>query len=223
MHPLLRLYRLFLTAFAAESLWMARGAILVTIVLQTVLQEKFTLGHNLLLPGLELAVLGVLLLVSRFGADAEHLQRMVVIVLVGLINVANVYSLVSLVDSLLEGSKASGVALLVNALNIWFTNLVIFALWYFELDRGGPLCRHKHHARHPDFLFPQMTNPELAKPNWRPGFLDYLFISFTNATAFSPTDTLPLTPAAKLLMLLQSAISLLTVALVAARAINILR
>jgi hypothetical protein len=77
------------------------------------------------------------------------------------------------------------------------TNLIIFALWYWELDRGGPFLRRSHRTRNPDFFFPQMTNPELAHPNWRPGFVDYLFLSFTNATAFSPTDTLPLTPTAR--------------------------
>jgi hypothetical protein len=100
--------------------------------------------------------------------------------------------------------------------------VIVFGLWYWELDRGGPSARHDPHHREPDFLFPQMATPGSARPDWAPGFLDYLYVSFTNATAFSPTDTMPLTPLAKSLMAVQSAASLLTVALVAARAVNIL-
>jgi hypothetical protein len=100
--------------------------------------------------------------------------------------------------------------------------VIVFGLWYWELDRGGPSARHDPHHREPDFLFPQMATPGAARPDWAPGFLDYLYVSFTNATAFSPTDTMPLTPLAKGLMGVQSAASLLTVALVAARAVNIL-
>jgi len=98
----------------------------------------------------------------------------------------------------------------------------VFALWYWELDRGGPDARRRPRHRQPDFLFPQMVTPACAGPRWAPGFVDYLYVSFTNATAFSPTDTMPLTPWAKMLLLLQALASLLTVALVAARAVNIL-
>ncbi len=216
------LRRKLLAGFTAESYWAARAAVLVIIVLQLFLSEKYTLGPSWLLPSLELALLIPLSLVSRMRPQAEQFQRTAAILLLGLTNLANLYSLVYLVESLLHGSKATGVALLVNALNIWFTNVIIFALWYWELDRGGPLRRRQHQSHKPDFFFPQMTNPELAHPNWRPGFVDYLFVAFTNATAFSPTDTLPLSAGAKLLMMVQSAISLLTVALVAARAVNIL-
>ncbi|MFN8036370.1 MAG: hypothetical protein U0V73_10585 [Acidimicrobiia bacterium] len=99
----------------------------------------------------------------------------------------------------------------------------MFALWYWEFDRGGPLDRAAGVQPYPDFLFPQMASPELAPPDWEPGFVDYLYVSFTNATAFSPTDTMPMTQWAKLTMLVQSAISVIAVALVIARAVNILR
>src|SRR6202035_3904532 len=100
--------------------------------------------------------------------------------------------------------------------------VLVFALWYWEIDRGGPDERSSPQHRQPDFLFPQMVTPGCASGNWSPGFLDYFYVAFTNAAAFSPTDTMPLTPLAKMLMLVQSAASLLTVALVAGRAVNIL-
>ena len=110
------------------------------------------------------------------------------------------------------------------ALPIWLTNVLVFGLAYWELDRGGPLGRAGARAApaSPDLWFPQDADPRSAAPGWRPVFADYLFVSLTSSTAFSPTDTMPLTPRAKLLMGLQSLVSLLTIGLVAARAVNIL-
>ena len=102
-------------------------------------------------------------------------------------------------------------------------NVVVFALWYWELDRGGPVARAQATSQYPDFVFPQMLTPELAPTHWESAFVDYLYLSFTNATAFSPTDVLPLSRWAKLTMMVQSAVSLATVALVIARAVNILQ
>jgi hypothetical protein len=99
---------------------------------------------------------------------------------------------------------------------------VAFALWYWEFDRGGPFARAAGERPHPDFLFPQMATPEVTHPDWEPYFVDYLYVSFTNATAFSPTDTMPMSRWAKGLMAVQSAVALSTVALVVARAVNIL-
>jgi len=144
------------------------------------------------------------------------------IVLIVLINVSNVVSLVELVDKLLFGTKAGGRALIIASVPIWLTNVIVFGLWYWELDRGGPACRLQPDHPRPDFLFPQMTAPGATSEPWSPTFLDYLYTSFTNATAFSPTDTMPLTPWAKLLMMVQSLASLLLVALVISRAVNIL-
>ena len=104
---------------------------------------------------------------------------------------------------------------------IWLTNVIVFGLWYWELDRGGPATRQQASHRQPDFLFPQMSTPGSA-PGWTPAFVDYLYTSFTNATAFSPTDTMPLTVWAKLLFMVQSLASLVTVAVVISRAVNIL-
>jgi hypothetical protein len=105
---------------------------------------------------------------------------------------------------------------------LWGTNVLLFAVWYWEMDRGGPVTRFRHPDMLPDFQFPQMENPELAPKGWRPGFLDYLYTSLTNATAFSPTDTMPLTQTAKAVMGVQGVAALVTVGLVVARAVNIL-
>ncbi len=148
--------------------------------------------------------------------------RAAAILLISLINFANVVSLVELIHALLYSSKVGGRVLVYASVPIWLTNVLVFALWFWELDRGGPSARLHAHHREPDFLFPQMSLPQAAESGWFPTFLDYLYTSFTNATAFSPTDTMPLTAWAKLLMMAQSFASLLTVALVVSRAVNIL-
>jgi len=218
-----------------ESLWPARLAILTIIALQVVLNERVTAGPNWLLPALEVALLVPLSVVRtahirRVTAPNVNRQdwlpshgaaRVCSFGLIALLNLANLYSLLLLVQSLLQGSKATGRLLLINALNIWFTNIIVYALWYWELDRGGPVKRQTGEDRAPDLLFPQM-NLLPGSITWSPAFLDYLFVSFTNATAFSPTDTLPLTQSVKVLMMVQAATSLLTIAIVASRAINIL-
>jgi uncharacterized membrane protein len=143
------------------------------------------------------------------------------VAVIALITIANVVSLVDLIHALLYESQVGGRALVYSSLPIWLTNVIVFGLWYWELDRGGPAARQQTRHRRPDFLFPQMSTPGAA-PGWTPDFLDYIYTSFTNATAFSPTDTMPLTAWAKLLMMLQSLASLLTVAVVVSRAVNIL-
>ncbi|HEV2038064.1 MAG TPA: hypothetical protein VGQ96_05590, partial [Candidatus Eremiobacteraceae bacterium] len=142
--------------------------------------------------------------------------------LIGIVNIANVASLALLVKVLVTGTKVTGSHVLAGAVEIWLTNVIVFALWYWELDRGGPDARASSQHKEPDFLFPQMVTPGCTRPDWSPKFLDYLYVSFTNASAFSPTDTLPLTGWAKVLMMVQALASLLTIALVAARAVNIL-
>ena len=113
--------------------------------------------------------------------------------------------------------------LLVTGGAIWLTNIIVFGLWYWEFDRGGPVARAHGTRPYPDFQFVQMTSPELAPPDWEPAFADYLYLAFTNASAFSPTDVMPLSRWAKLAMTLQSVISIVTVALIVARAVNILK
>jgi len=211
------------TRYTDESRWPATLAVVAAVVLYARLPERLTLGPGWLLPVLEATVLLPLsIAVPRRRAGEERLVRSAAIILIALVNVANLVSLGLLIDALLHGTKAEGTELVFAAMQIWGTNVVVFALWYWELDRGGPPHRAAGATRGPDFLFPQMNLAGHAD-SWRPLFVDYLYVSFTNALAFSPTDTMPLTPRAKLLMLVQSLASMLTVALVAARAVNILQ
>jgi hypothetical protein len=150
-------------------------------------------------------------------------RRTVGISLLGVIIVANALLLLAVIASLVSGRENSGAQLLLKALTVWGTNVITFGLWYWEFDRGGPLRRLEPEPPPPDFQFPQMENPELAAPGWRPHFFDYVYISFTNSIAFSPTDAMPLSRGAKLLMLSESSISAVTILLVAARAVNIFK
>ena len=207
-----------------ESRWPVLLAVVAAIALQLVLPEKVVrgLGGRWLIPGLEAALLLVLLVANpgRISKEESRL-RAVGVSLIALISVANVVSLLELLHALLYGTKASGRPLIYASLPIWLTNVIVFGLWYWELDRGGPAERRLGGHPRPDFLFPQMSTPG-SSPGWTPHFLDYLYTSFTNATAFSPTDTMPLTAWSKLLMSLQSLASLVTVAVVISRAVNVL-
>lgn len=206
-----------------EPFWHVQVAVLATLALQLLLPNRLIPGPRYLLPLVE-AVLLLLLLVSTPGEPIFHslTRRINSLLLCGLISLANVYSLQRLAGELLMGGRISdGHQLILAAVNIYVTNLLIFGLWYWELDGGGHGRRRMLPLADRDFLFPQMTQPD-AFPGWAPAFGDYLYVSATNATAFSPTDTLPLTRGVKLLMALQALISLITIALVAARAVNIL-
>jgi hypothetical protein len=150
-------------------------------------------------------------------------RRTVALALIGVVSLANALLLVALVSSLVNGDEKSGGELLFKAVTVWATNVIAFGLWYWALDRGGPVRRLEPDPPPPDFQFPQLENPQLAAPGWRPRLVDYVYVSFTNAAAFSPTDAMPLTLRVKLLMLTESAISSLTVLLVAARAVNIFK
>jgi uncharacterized membrane protein len=212
------------TAKNSESRWPASLAVIFALALYVSLPDHLTVGPRWIVPALELALLIPLMVFApRRVEDEASSRRMAAIVLIAIISVANVASLALLVHYLTSpGSKPTGLELLSTSAALWFTNIIVFALWYWELDRGGPHRRMGSVQQPPDFLFPQMMTPQCAPRGWSPRFLDYLFISFTNASAFSPTDTMPLTPAAKGLFLVQSVTSLLTVVLVAARAVNVL-
>ena len=141
-----------------------------------------------------------------------------------MLSIANAASATRLVLDLVNGRGIRDPAtLLLTGAAIWLTNVVVFALWYWEFDRGGPVARALVTDAAPDFLFPQMTSPELAPADWDAEYIDYLYVSFTNAMAFSPTDAMPMSRWTKLTMLLQSVVSLLIAVLVIARAVNILR
>jgi uncharacterized membrane protein len=211
-----------------EPRWPASLAVLAALALYITLDRRFQLpfgppATRWLTPAVEMALLLPLTLgAPRRHRDEPKWARIATVALIAVVNLSNVISLGLLVDGLLHGRKTSGSQLFFSAIDIWLTNVLAFALWYWELDRGGPDERSSPQHREPDFLFPQMSTPGCAPQGWRPHFVDYLYVSFTNATAFSPTDTMPLTRWAKLLMLVQSLASLLTVAMVAARAVNIL-
>jgi len=209
-----------------EPRWHIELAIICAIVLQFVLADKLTVGPKYLITALE-AFLLIVLAITRHDSliyKSARLRRLAGLILTGMISVANISSLILVLYHLLNHpDKADGRSLIFSAVAIFLTNIIVFGLWYWQLDGGGPGGRGTHQPPI-DFLFPQrtVTVAFTEQPNWQPSFFDYLYVSITNATAFSPTDTMPLTHRAKLLMSTQGVTSLLTVALVAARAINIL-
>lgn len=210
-----------------EGPWYPAGAIIAAVILWILLPKKFAIGEladlKYVVPGLEVALLGPLIYTrTRDLYRGTHIPRTLSLALIALINVTNLISLVELIRFLLARTDIGGTQLLGSSADIWLTNVIVFSLWFWELDRGGPYLRHTLRHRQPDFLFPQMSTPSVD-PGWYPDFIDYVYVAFTNATAFSPTDTMPLTNWAKLLMMIQSFASLVTVALVAARAVNILQ
>jgi hypothetical protein len=207
-----------------ESRWPATLGVIAAVLLYVSLPDRFTFGPIWVLPALEAALIIPLFIdAPRRDVTEELWHRVAAIALIALVNAANVISLVLLIRALLQGSQADARELVFSAMQIWLTNVIVFGLWFWELDRGGPSARCRPDHREPDFLFPQMATPAVARADWYPRFVDYLYVAFTNATAFSPTDTMPLTIWAKTLMAVQSIASLLTVALVAARAVNILQ
>ncbi|MEA2256661.1 MAG: hypothetical protein QOG35_2706 [Solirubrobacteraceae bacterium] len=206
-----------------EPFWQAQAALIGALILYITLPTKLILGPTWLMPALELLlVVGLWIDRPRTGRATARRDRTVVLVLLAMVAVANLASLELLVHYLLHGGKAAGRPLILASIVIWLTNVAVFGLWFWQLDRGGPDRRSRgDDAKDADFLFVQMTEPAVA-PGWLPTFVDYLYLSFTNATAFSPTDTMPLTDRAKLMMMGESLISLVTVLLVAARAVSVL-
>ena len=224
----------------ATDFWLARGAVLVIVGLQIGIVNDLTIGPRWLAPGLELALLIPLSIATAWtqtrarnastsaqwklvGRD-RRMVRLLAIALTAVSTMMNFGALVRLIAAMLAGRAGTGHTLLLDAVNIWATNVVVFALWYWALDRGGPAARGLVTEQKSDFLFTQQQSnvDRMQFPNWSPGFIDYLFLAFTNATAFSPADTFPLTVRAKLLMMAESSISLATIALVASRAVGIL-
>jgi uncharacterized membrane protein len=146
--------------------------------------------------------------------------------LLAALGLANAFSAFALIASLtgVGGEQPGGGQLLASGFVVLLTNVVTFAFAFWELDLGGPVARALTEDRkRPDFQFPQDDNPDVAQPGWEPRLLDYAYVALTNATAFSPTDVMPLTPRAKLVMALESMVSITTVLIVAARAVNVLK
>jgi hypothetical protein len=220
--------------------WLARGAVAVIVALQIGIVNDLMIGPRWLAPTMELALLIPLSIATawtqkraRKASTNEQWQlvgrdrkvvRWLAITLTAVVTLMNFGALTRLIAAMLAGHAGTGQTLLLDAVNIWLTNVIIFALWYWALDRGGPAGNVVGPGRGSDFLFTQqqpVADPERFA-DWSPGFLDYLFLAYTNATAFSPADTFPLTVRAKMLMMAESAISLATIALVASRAVGIL-
>jgi uncharacterized membrane protein len=211
-------------------------AVVTAIALYALLPENLLLGPRLVIPALGVLLLVALVVVNpRRMTRQTRFSRIASLVLVGLIGVANTVALVMLLRALLASQVQDGRALLVAALQVWLTNIIVFGLAFWELDRGGPVARTQNpRAQLPpaDFRFSQDENDDAIsevavgsskRSGWVPALHDYLYVSLTNSTAFSPTDTLPLSRGAKIGMLLQSGISLVTAALVVAKAVNALQ
>ena len=204
-------------------MWPVQATLLAAIVLQLTLPKRLTVGPSWLIPALEGALLVAMYLATPRKLEFEHARRRrAALSLIAFVSAANIFSLVELTHFLLHHNPENGRELIVSGMLIWLTNFLIFSLWYWEMDRGGPGRRAAGNDAPPDFLFPQMSDDRIEPLAWRPKFIDYLYVSLTNATAFSPTDTMPLTPMAKSIMGVQSIVSLVTIGLVVSRAVNIL-
>ncbi len=207
-----------------ESRWPVTIVVSAAVAMQLALPSNVSLPNRWIIPTLEGAIaIGLIAANPRRINRVSTSLRVAAIGLIGLMSVANGWAAARLVRHLVRGTALTAPTLLSTGAAIWLTNVIAFAMWYWELDRGGPASRARGTEAPPDFLFPQYSDPRLAPDNWSPVFLDYFYTSFTNATAFSPTDVLPLSLWAKLMMMVQSAISLVTVGLVVARAVNVLR
>lgn len=201
------------------------AAILVALGLTLLRPAEVRVAPVWLLPAVELILLGVLIVrdPGRIDRTATGL-RVVSLIVVGLLVLDAMAATIHLIVVLIQGGKmtSSASALLEAGAVVWISNVIVFSLLYWELDSGGAAARAHRLAGSPDFAFPQQLTPEIAPSDWRPQFIDYLYLGLTASTAFSPTDVMPLTPVAKIAMGCQSLISLVVLGLVVARAVNIL-
>ncbi|MDX2294190.1 MULTISPECIES: hypothetical protein [Streptomyces] len=208
-----------------EARWPMALAVVTAMVLTLLLPDGLRLAPRWVLPSVE-----GLLLLALIAGDPGRIDRRstalraLSIALVGVLALSAVWSTAQLVDDILQGGEEtdSATSLLQWGGSVWACTVLAFSLLYFELDSGGAAARAHRLPRTPALAFPQQLNPELAGPDWRPRYVDYLYLGLTNATAFSPTDVMPLAPWAKIAMGLQSLVSLLLLGLVVARAVNVL-
>lgn len=208
-----------------DPLWQLQLGVVAVIILQFFTDDSFLPYNKLFVVGLEAALLIVLAIITSEGyGQISRSRRVVTMTLIGLIAVINIFSLIFLVRALLLGhtTPLNGHELLQSGLTIYVTNIFMFALLYWEMDGGGP-DRRVAVTRKRDFLFPQMIHKDISPKAWLPGFTDYLYLSTTNVTNFASADTIPISHRAKLLMMTQALVSVITVVLVAARAIGVLQ
>ena len=208
----------------AEARWHMAAAVVAAIVLTALMPDDVRLGPNWLLPAVE-AVLLVALIVADPAKISRRstLLRTLSIVLVLVLVLSALWATGALIDDLIHGGPETNSAsdLLEAGSLVWVSNNLAFALLFWELDGGGAATRAHRTRDRLDLAFPQQINPHVAAPDWQPRFIDYLYLGFTNATAFSPTDVMPLAPWAKITMAIQSVISLAILGLVIARAVNV--
>ena len=210
---------------AGEARWPPIAAVVIVMALNVALRlwlpRDAAIRLDWLVPSIEAALLVTLLTSDPSGPVERRRMRRIALILVGLLVLAALWATALLVDDLIRGTKVSNSPseLLASGAVVWLGNNLAFALLYWLFDGGGPTARSRR--RTPvDFAFTQQMSPEIAPPGWRPVFLDYLHLGFTNATAFSPTDVMPLTHRAKYAMLVQSTVALALIGLVVARAVN---
>jgi len=198
--------------------------ITITIVLRVAQPHRESLGPHWLVPGVEIALLLVLLASdpARVSRRRHRLRKVAIALVIALVVMAVLSAGVLIVD-LIRGGKVTNEAssLLASGALIWLGNVLVFSLLYWMLDSGGPFARFQGEREFPDFAFTQQMSPELAPPGWRPQYVDYLILGLTTSTAFSPTDVMPMARWAKLTMAFQSLLSLIIIGLVIARAVNV--
>lgn len=211
MHPITR-----------RELWHVQLVFLLAVILQFTIPNELRVGDKYIVAVIEL----ILIACIGVSAPKRHISfqgfnRTIAILLISVVSFANLSSLVLVINGLLNGSDVPGKHLVTAAFAIFITNIIAFSLLYWEFDSPGLTGVKKHDAK-PKFDFPQMESQLPENKSWEPTYFDYLYVSSTNASAFSPTDAMPLTHTVKVLMSIQALISLLTVVLVTARAVNIL-
>lgn len=218
---------------AYEARFEAAPAVVVIMVLQLALGLVGHAEHWTLwlvpwwTPLIVIVPEAVLLVPLVFDRPRNRLERSghratVTFALFGVISLVTALLLFTVIVSIMSGHEPSGSQLLVKSLTVWATNTITFGLWFWSIDRGGPARRLEPNPPPPDFLFPQLTDSTLAEPGWYPRLFDYMYVSFTNSIAFQPSDTMPFTHLAKLLMLLEAVVSALTILLVFSRAVGII-
>ena len=213
-----------------ESRWPVLVALISAIVMQGAIPKRYTVVPRWPLLAMEVALVVVLLIINPIRLTrATRLSKAASLLLLAAITIDNTASAVLLDYHIVTGTVSNDAALLLGSgAAVFITNVIVFGIWYWEVDLGGPFARAGINERdpkrvYPDFLFPQMDKRHLAPKDWEPRFLDYLYVSLTNVMAFSPTDTMPLTRRAKAMMSLQALVAVSTLALVIARAVNVLR
>lgn len=207
-----------------DPIWQLQFGVIVVMVLQFLTGDSFLPFNKFIIISIEAVLMIALAAATSEGySRVSRVRRFLALLLVCVVATINIFSLALLVQELMFGEfqGENGHTLLLSGLTIYVTNIFMFALLYWEMDGGGPDKRVAEEKRR-DFVFPQMLHTSIGGPMWLPGFTDYLYLSATNVTNFASADTVPVSHRAKLLMMLQALVSVVTVVLVASRAIGIL-